>query len=151
MDFWLRVNGDSMDGLGGMEYNGTKETVDRCFNICHGLEPMNENVFEYVIKDILSTMFYGAGDYLCVAYTPTRLDRVSAVQASRPQVDEGYNTEIIINDDSKRGFNIYTQKDMTLAETISIFRKVLVEYSYPDLTSWENITDIWEHVTEIKN
>lgn len=142
MNFWLCVDKKKMSGFDEIEYNGTKETVNRCFNICHGLEPMKENVFEYVIVEILSTMFYGAEDYISVYYAPERTDRLSCVQADRAQIDEKYNTEIVVNDDSKRGFKIYSRKDMTLKETIRIFHEVLVEYKFPDLSGWDDVTEI---------
>lgn len=147
MNFWLCIDQNRMDGLGEYEYSGTRETVDRGFNISHGLEPMKLNVFEYVIEDIISTMFYGMYDYLCVSYMPKREDGVEAIQTARPQIDEKHNSEIVIADEnSECGFRIYNKKDMTVKETIKLFREVLVEYKRPDLTGWEDVTEIVNYI-----
>ena len=147
MNFWLCIDKDRIDGLGEYDYGGTRETVNRGFNISHGLEPMKYNVFEYVIEEIISTMFYGSNDYLCVSYTPTREDGVEAIQTARPQIDERLNTEIVVSDNnSERGFRIYNKKDMTIKETINLFREVLVEYKSPDLAGWEDVTEIVNYI-----
>lgn len=142
MNFWLCVDEKKISGYNRMGYNGTRETIDRGFNISHGLEPMKGNVFAYVIEEIVSTMFYGCDDWLCVSYKPTREDGVQAIQVARPQIDELLNTEIIVDDEGKRGFKIFCKKDMTVEETIKIFWEVLVEYKRPDLSGWEDVTEI---------
>lgn len=142
MSFWLKVDDSREDGFSGEANNLYPESVDREFNFTHGLAPMEENVFYYMVARILNEMFYGCRDYVCVGYEPPRHDRLSAVQANRPQIDEGINVEIVFESDNKRGFQSFCKKDATIEETIEVFRNVLVQYSCPDLNGWEDITDL---------
>ena len=142
MCFWLCVNDDQEAECWRLYDDSKKETVDRCFNMVHGLAPMKENVFIYVIEDIISAMYFGVDHYLCVAYEPLREDGLSAIQVSRPQINGGYNVEIVMNADNERGFICYCRKDESLEKTLYWFHRVLVEYDCPDLTSWMDITNV---------
>ena len=141
MSFWICVDEDIAYEYGNKHNNSRKEAVKRTFNIVHGLAPMNENVFVYVIEDMIRSMFYGIQDYVCVGYEPIREDKVSAIQVSRPQINGGYNVEIVFDSETEKGFTTYCQKDVSLEKTLLWFYKVLVEYDCPDLSGWMNITD----------
>ncbi len=116
------------------------------FNFTQGLEPMRENVFRYVVEDILKQLVFG-DDYLCVAYSPVRVDGISAVQAAKNE--DTYYTEIITNNtESKRGFDIYRKSDMTLTEVIAVFRNILVDYMTPDVSGYENVTELVVYIQD---
>ena len=147
MKYWLCVDPERIAGDKDLEFSGSKQSVNREFNICHGLEPMHENVFVYVIEEMLSSMYYGGHDYLSVGYTPVRPDGVSCVQADMPEIGDGFHVEIVVDDaSSERGFRIFSKTDIPYREARRIFWKVLVEYSCPDLDGWEEITAIARYV-----
>ena len=113
---------------------------DRHFNITLGLEPMNNNTFKYIVEGILKEKCFGDA-YLSVAYNPVRDDKISCVQAYRINDSILYHTEVIISDDNERGYKILFKEDMSLMETISVFRIILVYYQTPPLLEWEELTD----------
>lgn len=140
MGNWIYYNEESKGSV--IAFNDVANTVlDHRFNISHGLEPMKENVFKYLVESILKSESYGQNGYICVAYCPTRNDGISAIQTSRPSRGEGFSVEIIVDKKSVvNDFTNYCKKGLSLYETIDLFRKVLVEYKYPDISGWIDIT-----------
>ena len=118
---------------------------DRRYNFTIGLEPMKRNVFKYIVEDVLRVMD-DEEDYLSVAYIPVRGDKVSCIQSRRQENSELHFMEIIIENDSKRGFMILAKEDLSLKDTIEIYKKVLVDYEFPDLEGWEDVTEKVEYI-----
>lgn len=113
---------------------------DRRFNFTIGLEPMKRNVFKYIVEDVLRVMD-DEEDYLSVAYIPVRADKVSCIQSHRQENSELNYMEIIIENDSKRGFMILAKEDLSMKEAIDIYKTVLVDYEFPNLVGWEDVTE----------
>ena len=118
---------------------------DRRFNFTIGLEPMKRNVFKYIVEDVLRVMEYGE-DYLSVAYIPIRGDKVSCIQSHPQENCELHYMEIIIKNDSKRGLMTLAKEGLSLKETIEIYKKVLVDYEFPNLVGWEDVTEKVEYM-----
>ena len=140
MGNWIYVNEN-----GPMSYKAycdrTGSVLDHRFNICQGLEPMQENVFKYLVESILKSEYAGQPGYICVAYNPSRSDSVSAIQTSRPLPDDGFSVEVVLNRKSGgRDFTILCKKELSLTETINLLRLVLVGYQYPDIHGWIDVT-----------
>lgn len=142
MGKWIYIDDRSpLDSAGYSRRTGS--VLDHRFNICQGLEPMAENVFEYLVVSILKSEYYGQSGYICVAYNPARSDGVSAIQTSRPLPDDGFSVEIITNEKSEKyDFTGFCKKGLSLEDTIGLFRSVLIDYKRPDIYGWINITDM---------
>ncbi len=130
----------SVLGKNDSEYEYGEDIVDRRYNFMIGLEPMKRNVFKYIVEDVLKVMT-GREDYLSVAYVPVREDKLSCVQSHPEENCDLHYMEIIISDESGRGFKILAKEDMSLLDTIAIYKKILIDYVIPDVSEWENVTE----------
>lgn len=138
--YFLRIDEEMMK-----EYdivpNSSKETMDMQFNICLGLEPMKENVFQYFIKDTLRKLD-GEG-YLSMYYYPKRSDNVTGIQATRSMFD-GYIVEILMEFDDGVAYHSFSKDMVSFKETLRLFRNVLVDFNCPDVTEWYESTELYK-------
>ena len=152
MSFWLCVDDNKLFGKGNLfEDSPCREKVDRHFEFIHGLKPMNQNIFDYMVVHILQAMHYGCGYYLVVGYEPDRPDNVSAIQAAIPALENEFNVEIVMKSDHWRGHSVYSRPCSSLQEAIDLFHLVLVEYSCPKLSDWINTTDYARYIDDLED
>ncbi len=140
MGQWLYIDKD-YDELSQTTIAPSGEVVDGRFNVTLGLEPMNDNVFEYLVCSILKKMYSRKTGYLSIAYVPARPDRLSCIQCYQQINGEGFSVEIVEKSKNWRGYNSYKVMDLGLNDTVALFRKTLVKYRFPDITDWVDITD----------
>ena len=141
---WIYIDDSKLSGTETVGYcEKTKSMLNHEFNISHGLEPMKENVFRYLVESILKSECQGQSGYICVAYEPVRPDGISAIQTSTPVPDRGFAVEIITNEKTmSKNYTCYRQNGLSLLETIELFRKVLVGYLRPNLEGFIDITEM---------
>ena len=141
MGFWLRVD-DELNEQITLSNVLSRNKVKRSFSLGLGCEPMEANMFQYCIAEIIKTMHGGMGDYISVHYVPVREDCVSCIQATRPWNTEGITVEIIKVLNDGLNFHTYALSELSVSDVIDIFNQVLVYYECPDLDDWDEITDV---------
>ncbi len=142
MAFWLRLDEEEKKKLTEPGHLSREALKNHCFSFTLGLEPMDYRTFSYVIADMLKKMGLGEGNYVTVGYKPVREDRVFCIQAQRTEANGNVWIELVKHLDDGMPFHTYCRNGVSTSECIDIFGKVLVDYECPELTEWDEITDI---------
>ena len=74
-------------------------------------------------------------------YCLARGDRVLCIQSHLEENCDQHYVEIIIEDDSERGFKIFAKEDVSLLDTIEFYKKILIDYELFDISDWEDVTE----------
>ena len=142
MDFWLCLDEEEKKKLTKPGHLSREALKNHCFSLTLGLEPMEYETYMYTVADMLKNMGLGAGHFVSVCYKPVREDRVSCIQAQRTEANGNVWIELIKELDDGMPFHTYCKNGVPTSECIDIFGKVLVDYECPELTEWDEITDI---------
>ena len=141
MGFWYYVSEEQKDET---ELIGiSREALhDRQFLLELADDPMNIDFFMYVIPDLIRNMRMGENNFLTIGYPITREDRISCIQIQRMEPANGFWIEVVMHFDDGLNFHTYCKNSVSTNDAIRIFKEVLVDYSRPDLSEWDEITDI---------
>ena len=78
---------------------------------------------------------------MTVGYLPPREDNITGIQAA-PNSDGKFWVEILAEYDDGEPFHTYCKKNVSFRQTVRYFREILVNYVCPDLTEWDEVTEL---------
>ena len=123
------------------KYSG-KIPIENHLSLTLGLEPMLYGTFCYTVAKMLKAIGMNPDEYVTIRYLPVRNDHVSGIQACRHEVGGGMWVEIEKVYDDGIPFHSYTKFGISVEDTIDIFGRLLVDYECPDLSDWDENTEI---------
>ena len=97
--------------------------------------------FNNLCSDILQRLQFSRTGFLTIGYEDARTDGLTCIQTYIDEEDVGFNVEIVVKSNSKRGFTIYGKSDVPFEQTVDYFHTVLVLFEIPKLTDWKDITE----------
>ena len=134
MPSWMRFDIDKTTGI-----FHKKPKQPQYMSLTIGCEEMQLTAFEYIVENFLSNISYSEESFLSIGYETDREDNVSCIQAYK-QPNGLYYVEIIKRFVDNFPFHAYVKYDLTIEEALDYFEEVLIGYSCPDVSSWEDDT-----------
>lgn len=134
MPSWMRFDIDKTTGIFPL-----KPKQPQSMYLTIGCEMMLLSAFEYIVEDFLRNITCSEESFLSIGYEPVREDNVSCIQACK-QPDGLYYVEILKNFADDFPFHVYAKYNLTYEEALDYFDEVLIGYSCPDVTLWEDDT-----------
>ena len=142
MAYWICVDDDHRKQVkADRKYSG-KTPLERNLSLTLGLEPMLYSSFCCTVAKMLKAIGMNPDEYVTIKYLPVREDHVSGIQACRHEADGNMWVEIEKVFDDGIPFHSYTKFGVSVEDTIDIFGRLLVDYECPDLSDWDETTEI---------